>query len=576
MGTPGVDTVTSLRWLAADLARIPKFARLAPGMRRIAKGEVFPQLLAERVRAQGDSPALHFPEGSLSWAELDERANRVAAFLREAGAEQGDPVAVMIPNSAELLLTLAAMTKLGTVGALVNTHLSGQPLRRALETSGARLMIVDPQVRGAVDELAMPGLRVAEPADAEQGSPAPPPPVRIRARDTFLFIYSSGTTGVPKPARITYATHAAGGLFFSTLAGITADDVVYAPLPLYHGQSNIVGFGLALRTGAGFVSRRQFSASEFLDDVGRHGVTAFVYVGELCRYLLARPERPGDRDHGIRVAIGAGLRPDVWPAFQSRFGVQRIVEVYGETEGNISLLNLDGLPGSVGRPPPFEWRNLALVRYDVERAELARDDDGFLVPCGFGEPGLLLGRLGGGMRADGGYVHERDREERIVRDAFVPGDRWYRSSDLLRRDRGGNYFFVDRVGDTFRWKGENVSTQEVAEVLSGHPSVREAVVYGVPVPGADGQAGMAALVVDGGFEPAALSRFVADALPTYAQPLFLRLTPEIETTGTLKPRKVELRAEGYDLERVTDPIYLLAEGAYVRATPDLVAALGRR
>lgn len=575
MGTAGVDRSTRLRWLVADLARIPTFARLAPGMRRIAKGETFGALLDQRLSTHPDKTALRFPDQTLTWADLDEQANRAAGVLRRCGAEQGDVVAIMAPNSPALLATQTAMARLGTIGALVNTQISGAPLRRALEASGARQLVVDPELVPAVEELELDGLLVHPTTALEDADAARPPAVRTRARDPFLYIYSSGTTGVPKPAKITYGTHAAGGLFFGKLVGIGPDDVVYAPLPLYHGQSNIVGFGLALRTGAAFASRRLFSASAFLDDARLHGVTAFVYVGELCRYLLAQPPAPNDREHGIRVAIGAGLRPDVWADFQERFGVHRIVEVYGETEGNISLLNLDGIPGSVGKPPPFEWRNLALVRYDSDRGEPVRGTDGFLVPCGFDEPGLLLGRLGGGMRSDGGYVHERDREERVIRDAFAPGDRWYRSSDLLRRDRDGNYFFVDRVGDTFRWKGENVSSQEVAEVLSGHPSVREAVVYGVPVPGADGQACMAALVVDDAFDPGGFWTFVAAALPPYAQPLYVRLTERIETTGTLKQRKVDLRTESYDLDRVTDPLYVRWEDAYVPATRDLLDRLQR-
>src|SRR5262249_7997723 len=280
------------------------------------------------------------------------------------------------------------------------------------------------------------------------------------------------------------------------LLGVEEGETVYAPLPLYHGESLFVGFAPAVRAGGAFASRRRFSAHAFLDDVRRHEAVAFVYVGELCRYLLRPPPTPHGRDHRLRVAAGAGLRPDVWTAFQERFGIPRILEMYGATEGNVALQNLDGRVGSVGRPHALLEDSVCLARVDLRSGALVRGADGRCVPCGSDETGELLGRVGGGntMEYDG-YTDREATERKLVRDAFAPGDAWFRSGALLRRDAEGYYYFVDRVGDTFRWKGENVATQEVADVLNGAPSVTEVNVYGVEMPHADGRAGMAAVVL---------------------------------------------------------------------------------
>src|SRR5581483_507284 len=278
------------------------------------------------------------------------------------------------------------------------------------------------------------------------------------------------------------------------------------------------------RSGGAFASRRRFSASAFLDDVRRHEAVAFVYVGELCRYLLRQPPTPLDRDHRLRVAAGAGLRPDIWRAFQDRFGIGRIVEMYGATEGNVALHNAEGRVGSVGKPHPLLEDNVALARFDLARGDLVRGAAGFCVPCAADEPGELLGRVGGaggGMEYDG-YTDRAASERKLVRDAFAAGDAWFRTGDLLRRDTEGYYYFVDRIGDTFRWKGENVATQEVADVLNGVPGVTETNVFGVAIPGEDGRAGMAAVVLADGarFDGAAFWAHAARQLPPYARPAF--------------------------------------------------------
>jgi len=306
-------------------------------------------------------------------------------------------------------------------------------------------------------------------------------------------------------------------------------------------------------------------------------VTHFMYVGELCRYLLRQPPSARDRAHAIRVATGPGLRPDIWEAFVERFGIARIIETYGQTEANLSLMNRRGRVGSVGRSAPFTHAQLKLVRFDFERQQPLRGADGLLIECRPGEVGELLSVVSQQttMSFDG-YVNRRDNEEKLVRDCFAPGDVYLRTGDLLRRDRASYYYFVDRVGDTFRWKGENVATAEIAELLNGAPGVSETAVYGVQVPHCDGRAGMALVVLAPGavFEPAAYYVFAEKTVPSYARPLFVRVAPTMDVTGTLKHVKLRLQQEAYDPSLVRDPLYFRDDAAHTYVPLD--AALKQR
>ena len=569
----------NLRLLWDDLRDLPTFVRMAAALRRASDDgrETLGTLAREQAHRLGDRVLLRFETETLTFGEFNAGANAFAAVLKQAGVAR-EPVALMMENSPALLMAQAAVAKVGAIGALVNTHLSGPPLGHVLRASQARHVFVDavclPQATALPDALSLTLWGRGDPATlpphvepldaalaaAPRTEPAMPD---VRGRDTFLYIYTSGTTGYPKPAIIRHSRYTMAGIALSGLLGIDSADVIYAPLPLYHGESNFVGFSVAIRAGGTFASRRRFSANEFLSDVRRHGATAFVYVGELCRYLLRQPPTPADRDHRLRLAAGAGLRPDIWLSFQERFGIERIVEMYGATEGNVSLMNRSGRSGSVGRPHPFQHHNVRLARFDVVKGELMRGADGFLVPCGVDEPGELLGRIGaGGAMPYDGYTDAQATEAKVIRNAFRRNDAYFRTGDILRRDTDGYYYFVDRIGDTFRWKGENVATQEVAEILNSAPGVSETNVYGVEIPGADGRAGMAAVVLAAGvdFDPAA---FYAHALqlPAYARPLFVRIVPAMDVTGTLKQRKIDLQREGYDPGADEHPVYVRDETA---------------
>jgi len=563
----------NLRLLWDDLRQLPAFVGMAGALRRAADDsrETFGVLVREQAQRIPERTLLRFEHETLTYGEFNTLANTFAAVFKTAGVSR-EPVALMMENSPNLLAAQAAVAKIGAIGALINTHLSGSSLSHVLLSCKARHVFVDAACLSRV--VALPecaSLTVwahgdtaelpphVEPLDAalagaERSEPLMPD---VRCRDVFLYIYTSGTTGYPKAAIVRHGRYIISGIGLSGLLGLDANDVMYAPLPLYHGESNFVGFSVAMRTGGAFASRRRFSASEFLDDVRRHGATAFVYVGELCRYLLRQPPTPHDRDHRLRLAVGAGLRPDIWEKFQHRFGIARIVEMYGATEGNVSLMNRAGRVGSVGRPHPFQHSQIRLARHDVAKGELVRDPDGFLVPCDVDEAGELLGRINarGPMPYDG-YTDSRASEAKVIRNAFRRGDAYFRTGDILRRDRDGYFYFVDRVGDTFRWKGENVATQEVAEILNAAPAISETNVYGVEIPGSDGRVGMAALVLQPGaqFDPLAFYAH-AQQLPAYARPLFVRIVSAMDVTGTLKQRKTDLQRQGYDPRATSDPLY---------------------
>ena len=593
--------------------------------------------LEERAASGADRTFVLYGGRRLTYAGVNALANRVAHAARAAGLRPGDVAALMMENRPEFLAAWMGLAKLGVTTALINTNLRGRPLVRALATTGARHLLAGSEcappladVRGelgaewtiwvwrdaddepgrvdAADaatridaareprqadaaarfpgggrpvpdtEAALPDSIALDPLLAAAPAADPDPAVRagLTAGDDLFYIFTSGTTGMPKAARLSHGRFLGVGDGMSMVAGWGPDDVVACVLPLYHGAAGMVVVSSALAQGGAIALSRRFSASRFWDDVRRDGVTGCQYIGEICRYLLNQPPRPDDRDHGLRVMMGAGLTPAVWRAFRERFGVARILEGWSSTEANTNLINLDGVVGACGRIPFKDRHNGRLIRYDVATDTHPRDARGFCVECGPGEPGEFIGMildlpdLGAGRFE--GYTSPAETERKILRGVFQPGDRWYRSGDLLVRDEDDYYYFVDRVGDTFRWKSENVSTQEVAEALEGFPGLEVANVYGVPVPGAEGRAGMAALVLrdPASFDGRAFFAHVADRLPAYACPVFVRLVAEPDMTTTFKLRKVDLQRQGFDPAIVADPLFVRDEEA--RAYVPLTAA----
>ena len=520
--------------------------------------------------------AITFEGLSLTYGELDAMANRYAHWAQDVGIHRGDVVALFMPNRLEYLAIWFGLSKVGVATALINNQLTGQTLAHCLNISGARHCLVDADTWPAFEaarELLAHDMQEWTLAEAHTGQRnlaqtmkgvsnlRPDRAVRegMQARDTALYIFTSGTTGLPKAARITHMRAQLYMRAFAGATGATQDDRVYVTLPLYHATGGLCGLGAALLNGGSVVLKRKFSASHFWRDIAQEGCTQFVYIGELCRYLTHLPVTPEETAHKLRLAFGNGLRPDVWDQMIDRFHVPQVLEFYGSTEGNVSMFNFDGRRGAIGRAPRYLRLafNIRLVRFDVEKEAPIRDAKGFCIEAPPGEAGECLGQIHDNARSSySGYADKVASEKKVLHDAFAKGDRWFRTGDLMRQDEDGYFYFVDRVGDTFRWKGENVSTGEVSERLLGAPGVAEANVYGVTVGDLEGRAGMAGLVVGDGFDLDAFADYVAKALPAYEQPLFVRLLPEIETTGTFKYRKVDLVADGFDPAKVREPLYV--------------------
>jgi fatty-acyl-CoA synthase len=520
--------------------------------------------------------AMTFEGRTITYGELDAMANRYAHWAKGLNLRRGQVVALFMPNRLEYFAIWYGLSKVGVVTALINNQLTGLPLAHCLNISGANHAIVDAET-SPVFEQARPLLErkmqewVLAQAHGDQRDLSQalkscsqlPPDRSVRedmtAADTVLLIYTSGTTGLPKAARITHMRAQLMMRGFAGATGATSKDRVYVTLPLYHATGGLCGVGAALLNGGSVVLRRRFSATHFWKEIVAEGCTMFVYIGELCRYLVNHEFDEDEIRHKVRLAFGNGLRPDVWPQLKQRFRVPEVLEFYGSTEGNVSLFNFDGREGAVGRVPKWLKKrfNIRLVQYDVETEEVVRGTDGLCIEAGPGQVGQCVGQIAAGdARSEfTGYLDKAASEKKVLHNVFERGDAWFATGDLLRTDADGYFYFVDRIGDTFRWKGENVSTNEVAERLLAFPGVEEANVYGVAVDGADGRAGMAALVVDGAFDAKAFSEHVRQELPAYAQPLFVRLLPAMETTGTFKIRKVDLVADGYDPGKVKGPLF---------------------
>jgi fatty-acyl-CoA synthase len=559
------------------------------------------RLLLDAIEAtaatRADTPALLSARERLTYRELVSRANRYARWALGENLAKGETIGLLMPNRPEYMAIWLGITAVGGAVALLNTNLRDRALAHCIDIVAPRHLIVAAELfenyRSAAPHLST-GPKIwahdSEPSskpssiefpridrDMEQYSPERLSPAERRGvtiADRALAIYTSGTTGLPKAANASHQRVLQWSFWFAGLVNTGSADRMYNCLPMYHSVGGVVATGAILVNGGSVVLRDKFSVQNFWNDICEWDCTLFQYIGELCRYLLNAPEHPHERAHRLRLCCGNGLRADVWEQFQTRFHIPRVLEYYAATEGNFSLYNVEGKVGAIGRLPSFLTHRfpLALVQFDHAAGEPARGNDGFCIRCATDEPGEAIGRIGdsaGG--AFEGYTNDKESERKILRNVFEKGDAWYRTGDLMRRDSAGFFYFVDRVGDTFRWKGENVATSEVAAAIMTFPGISEATVYGVAVPGAEGAVGMAAIVADGPLDFGELRKQLADQLPAYARPLFLRMREKIEATATFKYAKHELQRQGYDPTTTTDPIYFAGPDSqsYLRLDAEL-------
>jgi fatty-acyl-CoA synthase len=546
-----------------------------------------PVLIGRLAERFGAAPALVSSAASLSYGQLAAACNRYARWGLARGLARGDTVCLVMGNCPEYLAIWLGLSGIGATVALVNTNLRGELLAHCLNLVAPRHVIAGSShgealhairpLLAAAPECWLSGVAAGDlPALDEAIAALPCEPLAVgeipaapALEDRALYIYTSGTTGLPKAANVSHYRLMQWSHWFAGLMDVQPEDRMYDCLPMYHSVGGVVAIGATLVGGGAVVLRERFSARGFWNDVATERCTLFQYIGELCRYLLASPRQAAESRHTLRLACGNGLRGEVWGEFQQRFRIPQILEYYAATEGNFSLYNCEARPGAIGRIPPFLAHRLpvALVRLDVDTGAPVRNAVGRCIRCAPQESGEALGQIldaQGAARFEG-YTDAAASSQKILRDVFAPGDAWYRSGDLLRQDEQGFFYFVDRLGDTFRWKGENVSTTEVAGVIATCHGVVDAAVYGVSVPGTEGRAGMAALVVAADFDLAELRRALRERLPDYARPLIIRIVTALELTGTFKLRKTELALEGYDPARVRDALYLddAGRGAYV-------------
>ncbi|PWE46139.1 long-chain-acyl-CoA synthetase [Pseudomonas prosekii] len=549
-----------------------------------------------------DGLALLQNDVALTYAQVNQWANRIAHHLVSQGIGKGDAVAIFIENRPELLVSILAVAKVGAISALLNTSQTRDALVHSLNLVAPVAIIVGeelvPAYSAVRQRVAIAETRTWFVADRETyGSPGispddfinlmevsadagdasrnhnPPSSQQVFCDDACFYIYTSGTTGLPKAGVFKHGRWMRSSASFGLIAlDMRPEDVVYCPLPLYHATGLCVCWGSAISGASAFAIRRKFSASQFWSDVRKYRATTLGYVGELCRYLVDQPPSADDNQHGVTKMIGNGLRPGAWQQFKTRFGVGHICELYAASDGNIGFSNILNFDNTIG----FSLMNWELVAYDHDSGAPIRNANGLMSKVANGEQGLLLARIDDKAPLDG-YTDPQKTEKVVLRDVFSKGDRYFNTGDLLRNIGFGHAQFVDRLGDTYRWKGENVSTTEVENILLQHPNISEAVAYGVEICNTNGRAGMAAITPAESLATLDFSEllsFLQAQMPAYAVPLFLRVKVKMETTGTFKYQKTRLKDEGFDPGKTADdPIYAWLPGSqtYVQVTAQVLA-----
>ncbi|MGE8684333.1 MAG: long-chain-acyl-CoA synthetase [Acinetobacter sp.] len=538
------------------------------------------------VKRNPEGFALYFEEQKYTYNQLNEWANQIGHYYLSLGAQKGDVIAVMIENRAELVATIVALAKIGVTAALVNTSQVGKVLTHSINLVNPIAVIVGEECRQAVDDIRN-DLTVApdrlhwfaDQATRVNAGKAPkgflnlaekidqfpkfntPTTASVKGKDGLFYIYTSGTTGLPKAVIFTNSRWTLAYGTYGHVLNLNKDDVMYVTLPLYHATGTVVCWCGVIAGAATLALRRKFSTSSFWKDVQKFDASAIGYVGELCRYLMDAPSSELEKGHRVKKMIGNGMRPNIWDKFKTRFGVEEVLELYASSEGNVGFSNVFNFDNTVGfSPTPY-----AIIQFDKEKNEPVRDAKGWCKKVKKGEVGLLIGKITRRSPFDG-YTDAEKNKSVVMKDIFKHGDSFFNTGDLVRDIGFRHAQFVDRLGDTFRWKGENVSTTEVENMLSEYEKIAEAVVYGVEIPETNGRAGMAAITLVDGAELnaqdcSAMVKQFKKCLPAYAVPVFLRVQKKVETTGTFKYQKNKLKEQAFDPNQTDDRLLVLLPNA---------------
>jgi acyl-CoA synthetase (AMP-forming)/AMP-acid ligase II len=551
--------------------------------------------LEYQASVQPDHPALIFEDRIITYDELNSQANRYANYFASLGLQKGDVAALLMENRPEFLICATGLSKLGVIVSLINNGVRKEVLAHALNICDAKIIVVGHELLNAFIDirdqvhLKDPAIVFAEKEGLDFTLPNgindltpllegvsdenPPATGMVSSDDVIVYIYTSGTTGLPKACAVTQKRWLVLGNMSVIFAQMNPQTVQYMVLPLYHNSGFDIGYSSMVVSGSTMLLRRKFSARNFWDEVRRYHVSLFIYVGELCRYLYNQPEQPDDADNPLRIISGNGMRGELMEPFRKRFGIEVINEIYGATEGVGSFINMEGIPGMCGNLNMLGRRQGEVIKYDYETGDIVRDENGYAIKCETGETGLLICEINS-LNVFAGYVNNpQATAEKIIHNVLTEGDCYFHSGDLVQLAEKDYFSFVDRMGDTFRWKSENVSTNQVSNVVNRFGQMEDVNVYGVQVTGQEGRCGMAAIKLLEGevIDWTKLGAFVCENLPSFARPYFIRLRDTIDATNSFKQLKSQLQKEGFNPSDITDPLYFLDpdKGVYVELTPTL-------
>lgn len=538
------------------------------------------------VQRNPEGIALRFEDQSFSYTELNSWANQIAHYYLSLGAKKGDVVALMVENRPEMVASVIGLAKLGVTIALLNTSQVGKVLAHSINLVKPIAVIVGDEYHAAVAEI-RDELNIAadsfhwfadqptqqNPGQAPEGfinlaevidtfpKFNPSTTHSVQGKDGLFYIYTSGTTGLPKAVIFTNSRWTLAYGTYGHVLNLGTEDVMYCTLPLYHATGMVVCWCGVIAGAGTFAIRRKFSTSSFWKDVQKFDASAIGYVGELCRYLMDAPSSELEKGHRVKKMIGNGMRPNIWDKFKNRFGIEEVLELYASSEGNVGFSNVFNFDNTVGfSPTPY-----AIVEFDKDKNEPVRDAKGHCKRVKKGTTGLLIGKITRRSPFDG-YTDPEKNKSVIMKDVFCKGDAYFNTSDLVRDIGFRHAQFVDRLGDTFRWKGENVSTTEVENMLTEYDKIVEAVVYGVEIPNTNGRAGMAAITLkpEAELNDTDLKEMLScfkKCLPAYSVPVFLRIQQQVETTGTFKYQKNKLKEQAFDPSKTNERLLVCLPGA---------------
>lgn len=552
-----------------------------------------PKLFSRLVESDPDKIALYCEDIAWTYQQVNECSNQIANYFKNQGFKKGDCVALLLENRLEYPCIWLGLSKIGVVTALINTNLMNDPLLHSFNVAKSKAVIFGDNHAKVIENVmnkfklklyqlheagneknVLPGC-ITLTAELNTISKEDPEEVSTSSRHPVVYIYTSGTTGLPKAAIITHIRFIFMTTAFNFMARLTKNDIIYNPLPLYHTAGGMVGIGQMLIHGQASVIRKKFSASNYWSDCEKYKCTVAQYVGEICRYVLAAPKKE-PFNHCVRAIFGNGLKAQIWNEFVKSFNIKEVYEFYGATEGISNIINIDSTPGCIGFIPRYAsfLYPMLLIKCDILTGEPLRDNNGFCIKCGVDEPGLVITKINPNhpFQSFKGYADKKATNAKVLENVFSEGDKYFNSGDILVMDEFGYFYFKDRTGDTFRWKGENVSTSEVEAIISNILNLNDAVVYGVEIPNTDGRAGMAAIVdTNNTLDFDALSKGLRENLPSYAIPVFVRVMKSLPITGTYKLKKVDLQNECYDIEKISDQIYFYdnKSKAYTELTKSL-------